>query len=66
MLQLVHQQNATLDGKLLIEEGLYMETIGMILFGVIIIALLFFTSIVRGNAWKGFLDKLSGKDNNKD
>ncbi|EFI84401.1 hypothetical protein [Listeria grayi] len=43
-----------------------METIGMILFGVIIIALLFFTSIVRGNAWKGFLDKLSGKDNNKD
>ncbi len=43
-----------------------METIGLIVFGVIILALLIYVSLVRGNAWKGFLDKMSGKDNDKD
>lgn len=33
-----------------------------IVFGIIIVFLLFFTSAMRGNAWKQFLEKMSGKD----
>lgn len=38
-----------------------MQAFIYIVFGIIIVFLLVFTSAVRGNAWKQFLEKMSEK-----